>query len=62
MVSMIPFPSSLVIPRTAELVHFGLPSYSSMTPWMKLALYTSWCCGPISVGNNSTFSVILIQK
>jgi hypothetical protein len=48
MVSMIPFPSSSVIPSTAGLLHFGPPSYSSMTPWMKLALYTSGCCGPIS--------------
>ncbi|KAL6880139.1 hypothetical protein ACP4OV_011704 [Aristida adscensionis] len=48
MVSMIPFPYTSVIPTTAGLVHFGPPSYSSMTPWMKLALYTSGSCGPIS--------------
>ncbi|TVU18937.1 hypothetical protein EJB05_35058 [Eragrostis curvula] len=48
MVSMIPFPSSSVLPSSAGLVHFGPPSYSSMTPWMKLALYTSGSCGPIS--------------
>lgn len=48
MVSMIPLPYSSVLPSTAGLVHFGPPSYSSMTPWMKLALYTSGSCGPIS--------------
>ncbi|XP_052154486.1 uncharacterized protein LOC127772588 isoform X1 [Oryza glaberrima] len=49
MVSMIPLPySSVLLPSTAGLVHFGPPSYSSMTPWMKLALYTSGSCGPVS--------------
>ncbi|XP_062232559.1 uncharacterized protein LOC133929808 [Phragmites australis] len=48
MVSMIPLPSSSVLPNTTGLVHFGPPSYSSMTPWMKLELYTSGSCGPIS--------------
>ncbi|CAN6342362.1 unnamed protein product [Urochloa humidicola] len=48
-VSMIPLPSSSVLPCPSGLVHFGPPSYSSMTPWMKLALYTSGSCGPISV-------------
>ncbi|KQJ98688.1 protein FAM91A1 isoform X2 [Brachypodium distachyon] len=47
-VSMIPLPYSSVIPSSAGPVHFGPPSYSSMTPWMKLALYTSGSCGPIS--------------
>ncbi|VAH18345.1 unnamed protein product [Triticum turgidum subsp. durum] len=47
-VSMIPFPHSSVLPSTAGPVHFGPPSYSSMTPWMKLALYTSGSCGPLS--------------
>ncbi|XP_020168519.1 uncharacterized protein [Aegilops tauschii subsp. strangulata] len=47
-VSMIPFPPSSVLPSTAGPVHFGPPSYSSMTPWMKLALYTSGSCGPLS--------------
>ncbi|VAH06514.1 unnamed protein product [Triticum turgidum subsp. durum] len=47
-VSMIPFPHSSVLPSTAGPVHFGPPSYSSMTPWMKLALYTSGSCGPVS--------------
>ncbi|KAE8772298.1 protein FAM91A1-like [Hordeum vulgare] len=47
-VSMIPFPYSAVLPSTAGPVHFGPPSYSSMTPWMKLALYTSGSCGPLS--------------
>ncbi|CAL4900191.1 unnamed protein product [Urochloa decumbens] len=48
-VSMIPLPSSSALPCPSGLVHFGPPSYSSMTPWMKLALYTSGSCGPISV-------------
>jgi hypothetical protein len=48
-VSMIPLPSSSVLPCPSGLVHFGPPSYSSMTPWMKLALYTSGSSGPISV-------------
>ncbi|XP_006655225.2 protein FAM91A1-like [Oryza brachyantha] len=49
MVSMIPLPySSILLPSTTGLVHFGPPSYSSMTPWMKLALYTSSSCGPVS--------------
>ncbi|KAJ1286894.1 hypothetical protein BS78_03G387300 [Paspalum vaginatum] len=47
-VSMIPLPFSSVLPCPSGLVHFGPPSYSSMTPWMKLALYTSGCCGPVS--------------
>uniref|UniRef100_A0ACD5T7I5 Uncharacterized protein n=1 Tax=Avena sativa TaxID=4498 RepID=A0ACD5T7I5_AVESA len=47
-VSMNPLPYSSVLPRTAGPVHFGPPCYSSMTPWMKLALYTSGGCGPIS--------------
>uniref|UniRef100_A0A804Q268 FAM91A1-like protein n=2 Tax=Zea mays TaxID=4577 RepID=A0A804Q268_MAIZE len=47
-VSMIPLPSSSVLPCPSGLVHFGPPSYSSMTPWMKLALYTSGTCGPVS--------------
>ncbi|KAF8748891.1 hypothetical protein HU200_012818 [Digitaria exilis] len=47
-VSMIPLPSSSVLPCPTGLVHFGSPSYSSMTPWMKLSLYTSGSCGPIS--------------
>ncbi|KAK8458016.1 hypothetical protein SEVIR_3G284200v4 [Setaria viridis] len=48
-VSMVPLPSSSVLPCPSGLVHFGPPSYSSMTPWMKLALYTSGSSGPISV-------------
>ncbi|OEL32995.1 Protein FAM91A1 [Dichanthelium oligosanthes] len=48
-VSMIPLPYSSVLPCPPGLVHFGPPSYSSMTPWMKLALYTSGSCGPVSV-------------
>ncbi|KAM0865522.1 hypothetical protein ACQ4PT_043222 [Festuca glaucescens] len=47
-VSMNPLPYSSVLPSTAGPVHFGPPCYSSMTPWMKLALYTSGGCGPVS--------------
>ncbi|KAK1698992.1 hypothetical protein QYE76_015689 [Lolium multiflorum] len=47
-VSMNPLPYSSVLPSTAGPVHFGPPCYSSMTPWMKLALYTAGGCGPVS--------------
>ncbi|KAM0863098.1 hypothetical protein ACQ4PT_044815 [Festuca glaucescens] len=47
-VSMNPLPYSSVLPSMAGPVHFGPPCYSSMTPWMKLALYTSGGCGPVS--------------
>ncbi|KAF3340535.1 Protein FAM91A1 [Carex littledalei] len=49
-VSMVPLPSMSVLPGpTSGPVHFGPPSYSSMTPWMKLVLYTTGACGPLSV-------------
>jgi FAM91 C-terminus len=49
-VSMLPLPSMSVLPvSTSGPVHFGPPSYSSMTPWMKLVLYTTVACGPLSV-------------
>ncbi|KAK1284007.1 hypothetical protein QJS10_CPB21g00500 [Acorus calamus] len=48
-VSMIPLPSTSVLPRPSGPVHFGPPSYSSMTPWMKLVLYLAAVSGPISV-------------
>lgn len=48
-VSMVPLPHSSVLPGPKGPVHFGPPSHSSMTPWMKLALYSAVACGPISV-------------
>ena len=47
--SMIPLPSSSVLPGPNGPVHLGPPSYASMTPWMKLVLYTSMANGPVSV-------------
>ncbi|WVZ71455.1 hypothetical protein U9M48_020041 [Paspalum notatum var. saurae] len=47
-VSMVPLPFSSVIPGPSGPIHFGPPSYSSMTPWMKLVLYTAGHCGPVS--------------
>ncbi|KAL6850029.1 hypothetical protein ACP4OV_020656 [Aristida adscensionis] len=47
-VSMVPLPSSSVLPGPSGPIHFGPPSYSSMTPWMKLVLYTAGHCGPVS--------------
>uniref|UniRef100_A0A0D3EMJ4 FAM91 C-terminal domain-containing protein n=1 Tax=Oryza barthii TaxID=65489 RepID=A0A0D3EMJ4_9ORYZ len=47
-VSMVPLPSSSVLPGSSGPIHFGPPSYSSMTPWMKLVLYTAGDCGPLS--------------
>jgi hypothetical protein len=43
-VSIVPLPSSVL----QGPIHFGPPSYSSMTPWMKLVLYTAGHCGPVS--------------
>ncbi|KAJ4762820.1 FAM91 carboxy-terminus protein [Rhynchospora pubera] len=49
-VSMVPLPAMSVLPgATSGPLHFGPPSYSSMTPWMKLVLYTTGACGPLSV-------------
>ncbi|XP_011626382.1 protein FAM91A1 isoform X1 [Amborella trichopoda] len=48
-VSMVPLPSSSVLPGPSGPIHFGPPSYSSMTPWMKLALYSTVGNGPLSV-------------
>ncbi|XP_076924145.1 uncharacterized protein LOC143586489 [Bidens hawaiensis] len=48
-VSMLPLPHSSVLPGPKVPVHFGPPSYSSITPWMKLVLYSAACSGPISV-------------
>ncbi|KAG0471777.1 hypothetical protein HPP92_016323 [Vanilla planifolia] len=48
-VSMVPLPSSAILPGPNGPIHFGAPSYSSMTPWMKLVLYTITGSGPLSV-------------
>lgn len=48
-VSMVPLPSSSVLPGPAGPIHFGPPSYSSLTPWMKLVLYSAVGNGPLSV-------------
>ncbi|KAM1391981.1 hypothetical protein ACFX2I_019630 [Malus domestica] len=48
-VSIIPLPPSSVLPGPAGPINFGPPSYSCMTPWMKLVLYSNVACGPLSV-------------
>ncbi|PWA79077.1 hypothetical protein CTI12_AA058520 [Artemisia annua] len=48
-VSMLPLPHCSVLPGPKGPVHFGPPSYSSMTPWMKLVLYSAVRSGPLSV-------------
>lgn len=48
-VSMVPLPSSSILPGANGPIHFGPPSYSSMTPWMKLLLYTTMGSGPVSI-------------
>ncbi|KAH9299528.1 hypothetical protein KI387_031210, partial [Taxus chinensis] len=50
-VSMIPLPSSpsTILPVGTSPVHFGPPSNSAMTPWMKLILYSVAASGPVSV-------------
>lgn len=47
--SMIPLPHSSVLPGSKGPIHFGPPTHSSMTPWMKLVLYTALSSGPLSV-------------
>ncbi|GAB4844994.1 hypothetical protein Ancab_038387 [Ancistrocladus abbreviatus] len=47
--SMVPLPQSSILPGPTGPVHFGPPSYSSMTPWMKLVLYLAVGNGPLSV-------------
>ncbi|XP_019104336.1 uncharacterized protein LOC104891775 isoform X2 [Beta vulgaris subsp. vulgaris] len=47
--SMIPLPPSSILPAQTGPVHFGPPSHSSMTPWMKLVLYSAVGSGPLSV-------------
>ncbi|KAK8601628.1 hypothetical protein V6N13_058688 [Hibiscus sabdariffa] len=48
-VSMIPLPHSSVLPGSTGPIHFGPPSHSSMSPWMKLVLYSTVGSGPLSV-------------
>ncbi|KAL6176879.1 hypothetical protein ACLB2K_053511 [Fragaria x ananassa] len=48
-VSMVPLPPSSVLPGPTGPINFGPPSYSSMTPWMKIVLYSAVGCGPLSV-------------
>uniref|UniRef100_A0A5B7A4E7 Protein FAM91A1 n=2 Tax=Davidia involucrata TaxID=16924 RepID=A0A5B7A4E7_DAVIN len=48
-VSMVPLPHSSVLPGSKGPIHFGPPSHSSMTPWMKLVLYSAVASGPLSV-------------
>lgn len=48
-VSMVPLPPSSILPGPAGPINFGPPSYSCMTPWMKLVLYSTVACGPLSV-------------
>jgi len=48
-VSMVPLPPSSILPGPTGPIHFGPPSYSSMTPWMKLVLYSTVASGPLSV-------------
>ncbi|XP_073152529.1 uncharacterized protein [Henckelia pumila] len=47
--SMIPLPHSSILPGSKGPIHFGPPSQSSMTPWMKLVLYSAVSSGPLSV-------------
>ncbi|KAK6117961.1 hypothetical protein DH2020_048298 [Rehmannia glutinosa] len=47
--SMIPLPQSSVLPGSKGPIHFGPPSHASMTPWMKLVLYSALSSGPISI-------------
>ncbi|GER54104.1 protein FAM91A1 [Striga asiatica] len=47
--SMIPLPYSSVLPGAKGPIHFGPLSHASMTPWMKLVLYSALSSGPLSV-------------
>ncbi|KAL5101673.1 hypothetical protein RYX36_006000 [Vicia faba] len=49
LVSIVPLSHSSILPRATGPVHFGPPSYSSMSPWMKLVLYSTAASGPLSV-------------
>ncbi|KAF2291590.1 hypothetical protein GH714_025949 [Hevea brasiliensis] len=47
--SIIPLPPSSVLPGPKGPIHFGPPCHSSLTPWMKLVLYSTVGIGPLSV-------------
>ncbi|XP_050238627.1 uncharacterized protein LOC126688071 isoform X3 [Mercurialis annua] len=47
--SIVPLPHSAVLPGPRGPIHFGPPSHSSLTPWMKLVLYSTVGNGPLSV-------------
>lgn len=49
LVSIVPLSHSSILPRPTGPVHFGPPTYSSMSPWMKLVLYSTAASGPLSV-------------
>ncbi|TKY57021.1 FAM91A1 protein [Spatholobus suberectus] len=49
LVSIVPLPHSSILPRPTGPIHFGPPTYSSMSPWMKLVLYSTAGSGPLSV-------------
>ncbi|XP_020538170.1 protein FAM91A1 isoform X2 [Jatropha curcas] len=48
-VSIIPLPHSAVLPGPKGPIHFGPPCHSSLTPWMKLVLYSTVGSGPLTV-------------
>ncbi|XP_065880927.1 uncharacterized protein [Euphorbia lathyris] len=48
-VSIIPLPHSAILPGSKGPIHFGPPCHSSLTPWMKLVLYSTVSSGPLSV-------------
>lgn len=48
-VPIVPLPRSAVLPGPTGPIHFGPPSYSAMTPWMKLVLYSTVASGPLTV-------------
>ncbi|CAN0889927.1 Protein FAM91A1 [Linum grandiflorum] len=48
-VSIVPLPHSAVLPGPKGPLHFGPPTHSSLTPWMKLVLYSTVGCGPLSI-------------
>uniref|UniRef100_A0A2C9WE27 FAM91 N-terminal domain-containing protein n=1 Tax=Manihot esculenta TaxID=3983 RepID=A0A2C9WE27_MANES len=48
-VSIIPLPPSSVLPGPKGPIHFGPPCHSSLTPWMKLVLYSTVRSGPLTV-------------
>ncbi|XP_061338227.1 uncharacterized protein LOC133285082 [Gastrolobium bilobum] len=49
LVPVVPLPHSSILPGPTGPVHFGPPTYSSLSPWMKLVLYSTAASGPLSV-------------